>query len=515
MKKRLEKLEREFLTRKAFCCLTVLWAILFIAPLLYIGRYNHGLGDDMRFPFHVHCAWLNTHNLLEVFKTACSTVAEHYESWQGTYSSIFFFAISPVAFGEQYAHAVPWLMIGMILFSTAALVVVILKRLFGMDGYACVSVTMAGVVAQCVFMYTPASGLYYYNAAVHYVFMQGFFNLAVSFALLYFERLYRGRGRKAGRIGSLVLCTGAVFMAAGGNFSTALLTAEVLFMLEAAAILFWRRRKRKGYLWFTVPFIVGMAGFLANIFAPGNAVRQANYVQKGVWWTIGECFTYSFSQMLSWVNIYVIVILILLLPILLKAADRATVFSYRYPLAVTALMYCLYASMFAPGFYALGYWPLSRNQNICKMFLLIGLLLCEAYWCGWAMHRFRGVKRFAPAHGRNVLLWTGILLTAFLVGFVCFLRLDEVAKKANFVNYGAFRMTVEGEGIQYWHEYLRRLSVYRENMWSHDTVYVEPYNMRPYPLWVTETTEIPENDEGRIDGHVALWYGLEAIYERQ
>ena len=76
-------------------------------------------------------------------------------------------------------------------------------------------------------------------------------------------------------------------------------------------------------------------------------------------------------------------------------------------------------------------------------------------------------------------------------------------------------MTVEGEGIQYWHEYLRRLSVYRENMWSHDTVYVEPYNMRPYPLWVTETTEIPENDEGRIDGHVALWYGLEAIYERQ
>ena len=92
-------------------------------------------------------------------------------------------------------------------------------------------------------------------------------------------------------------------------------------------------------------------------------MRQANYVQKGVWWTIGECFTYSFSQMLSWVNIYVIVILILLLPILLKAADRATVFSYRYPLAVTALMYCLYASMFAPGFYALGYWQKSRYPH--------------------------------------------------------------------------------------------------------------------------------------------------------
>lgn len=169
----------------------VLWAILFIAPLLYIGRYNHGLGDDLRFPFHVHCAWLNTHNLWEVLKTAFSTVARNYENWQGTYSSIFFFAISPMAFGEQYVHVVPYMMIGMTCVSTAVLVHAILKRWMGMDSYTCVSVTMAATIMQCAFMYTPASGLYYYNAAVHYVFMQGFFNLTVGLALLCFERIYR------------------------------------------------------------------------------------------------------------------------------------------------------------------------------------------------------------------------------------------------------------------------------------------------------------------------------------
>lgn len=514
MREKLKKLEREFLTRKAFCCLTILGFLFFIVPLLYIGRYNHGLGDDLRFPFHVHCTWLNTHNLLEVVKTAFSTVASNYMKWQGTYSSIFFFAISPMAFGEQYVHVVPYIMIGMILISTAVLVHAVLRRLFGMDGYTCVSVTLTAVVMQCVFMYTPASGLYYYNAAVHYVFMQGFFNLTVGLALLCFERIYCSRGKKRAWIVELVLCTGAAFLAAGANFSTALLTAEILFLLEAVAVLLWRTQKKKAFLWFTVPFLVGMAGFLANILAPGNAVRQANYIQKGVMWTLGECFTYSFSQMISWVDIYVIVILILLLPVLLKASDRVVCFSFRYPLAVVGGLYCLYASMFAPGFYALGYWPLSRNQNICKMFLMLGLLLSEAYLCGWFTHRFSAVKRLVPQHGKNVLAWTGGILAAFLLGFVCFLRLDEVAKKDVFVNYGAFRMVVEGEGIQYWHEYLQRLSIYRENIYSQETVYVPPYIMRPYPLWVTEITEVPEDGSGKLDGHVALWYGLKAIYEK-
>lgn len=303
-------------------------------------------------------------------------------------------------------------------------------------------------------------------------------------------------------------------MAGGANFSTALLTAEILFVIEIVAFILWKIKKNKRYLWITIPFLVGEAGFLTNILAPGNAVRQANYLQKGVLWTIGECFSYSFSQMVSWVNIYVIIILILLFPILLSAADKAEGFSFRYPLIVVAALYCLYASMFAPGFYALGYWPLSRNQNICKMFLMISLLLSETYFCGWITHRVKAFKKLVPRHGKNIVGWTGTLLLFSLLGIVCFFRMDEVAKKATFVNYGAFRLVVEGEGIQYWHEYLQRLSIYRDNIWSYDVVYVPPYIMRPYPLWVNESTEISMDDSGMIDGHVALWYGLEAIYEK-
>ncbi len=502
-------MEKEFLNQKIFCICMILGALWFIVPLLYIGRYNHGAGDDYWFAFHVHCTWLNTHNLFEVAKTAFLKVAEFYENWQGTYSSVFFFAVSPMAFGEQYAHAVPYMMIGMTCFSSAVLLYAILGKWLGMNGYTCISAIMAACTMQCAFMYDPASGLYWYNGAVHYVFMQGFLNLTVGFALLNFERIYRCRGKNIWWVIDLILCTGAAFIAAGGNFSTTLLTAETLILLAALAMILWKLQRRKQYFWFAVPFLVGETGFLANVSAPGNSVRQANFQQGGVLWSIGKSFSFSFSQMLSWISIYVVVILVLLLPLFLKAAENSS-FSFRRPLLATAAGYCLYASMFAPGFYALGGEPISRNQNICKMFLLLCLVLLEAYWCGWLVRKVGVTQKIIPRHGKNVMGWTVILLLAVAIGSISFIRLDEVSRKTKFVNYGAFRVIVEGEGIQHWREYLQRLELYKN---EDKVVYVQPYSNYPYPLWINSDTEMSYDDSGMINGLVAIWYMKDAIYE--
>lgn len=509
MKIRFEKLEKKFLNRSTFCVLSVLGFLWFIVPLLYIGKYNHGAADDYWFAFHVHCTWLNTHSLLEVVKTAFQEVVEFYKNWQGTYSSIFFFSISPMAFGEQYAHAVPYLMIGMTCISTFVLMYAILKRWMGLDGRTCISAVAAACVMQCAFMYTPASGLYWWNGAVHYVFMQGFFNLMTGFALLCFAEIERSHSRRIWLGLELIVCTGMSFVAAGANFSTALLCAEVLVLLGIIAIALWKKRRKKAYFWFAIPFLFGETGFLINVLAPGNAVRQANFQKGSVIGTIGKSFAYSSSQMMDWINIYVVVILILLLPVFLKAVQDSS-FSFRCPLLVTAAAYCLYASMFAPGFYALGQEPLSRNQNVCKMFLLLGLVLLEAYWSGWLVHRVKAAKAVIPRHGKNVVGWTLILLCAFTVGIISFIRLDEVSKKAIFVNYGAYRLIADGEGNQYWHEYLRRLQLYRS---EEKVVYVQPYSSHPYPLWVNSDTEMSYDDSGMISGLVAHWYMKDAIYE--
>ncbi|MDE6641637.1 MAG: hypothetical protein K2K63_14055 [Acetatifactor sp.] len=509
MRKKVQDIGKIFLTQKAFCILTIAAFLFFIIPLLYAGRYNHAASDDYWFAFHSHCSWLNTHNLLKVFITAVRESAQFYVNWQGTYSSVFFMALSPFAFGEQYAHAVPYIMIGMTCISTMILMYAVLNKWLGLNGYTCVSATMAACIMQCAFMYTPASGLYWWNAAVHYVFMQGFWNLMVGFALLSFERMYHDRGRRIWRSLEMAACTVAAFMAAGGNFSTALLTAEMLVLLEILSVVLWRIQKKKCYFWFFIPFLVGEAGFLVNILAPGNAVRQGYFKKGSVFEAIGNSFSYSFSQMLLWVTIWVIVILVVLLPVFLRAVMNSR-YSFRFPLLVTGLGYCLYVSMFTPGFYAMGVEPLSRNQNICKMFLLLFLVFLEAYWCGWLVHKVKAVKAFVPVHGKNVLIWTAVLSLALLTGTVCFARLDFVSKQANFVNYGAWLVSTDGRGQRYWNEYLNRLLLYRND---DKIVYVQPYSDHPYPLWVSSDTEESIDESGKISAQVALWYAKDAIYE--
>lgn len=507
MQKKLLKIGKKILTQRTFCLFTIAAFLFFIIPLLYAGRYNHASSDDYGFAVHVHWAWLNTHNLLDAFAAAAREVAWFYEWWQGTYSSVFFMALSPFAFGEQYAHAVPYFMVGMTCISTLFLMYAVLKKWLGLNGYAFVSAAMAACVMQCVFMYTPASGLYWWNGATHYVFMQGFWNFMTAFALLGLENMYHEKKPKSWG-GKIVACTVTAFLAAGANYSTALLTAETLALLVFSAVLLWHKKKKKRYLWFIVPFLVGESGFLVNALAPGNKLRQENFQKGSVLGSIGNSFSYSFSQMISWISIWVIIILILLLPILLKAAADSR-FSFRCPLLVTAMAYCLYASMFAPGFYALGVGVAPRNQNICKMFLLMCLVLLEAYWCGWLVRRVKAIRIAIPMHGKNVLIWTTILSLALATGIVCFNRLDLVAKQANFVNFAAWLISTDGRGARHWDEYLQRLLLYKND---DKAVYVQPYTDQPYPIYLDSDTE-EAGESGVISSAVAVWYGKDIIYE--
>ncbi|MBQ8040502.1 MAG: hypothetical protein IJ274_11660, partial [Lachnospiraceae bacterium] len=258
-------LETKLFTRCTLCVLTLLMFVLFLFPLLYIGKYNHASGDCYWFAFHAHCAWLNTHNIFEVLKAAFTTVGEFYTSWQGTFTSIFFFSISPVSFGEQYAFIVPYMMIGMTCISTFFLFYVLLKKLLQFDAYSYLAISMVTSLMQFEFMYTPASGLYWYNGAVHYVFMQGFVNLTLTFSLLLLSAIINSQKR---RTVIYIICTCITgFFASGANFTTTLLNAELAVLLEVTALLLWKKNKHKKYLLYTLPFAVSLGGFMVNICA--------------------------------------------------------------------------------------------------------------------------------------------------------------------------------------------------------------------------------------------------------
>ncbi len=502
-------IEKELFTRRALCGLIVQMFLLLLFPLLYIGKYNHAVADCYWFASRAHWAWLNTHNIFEVLGAAFDVVAQFYTEWQGTFTSIFFFSISPVVFGEQYVFIVPYMMIGMTCVSTFFFFYALLRKLFHFDGYSYIAISTITSLMQFEFMYTPASGLYWYNGAVHYVFMQGFVNLTLSFVLLLFSAI--SEHRKKATI-AYIICAGlSGFMASGANFSTTLLNAEFAVIFLIACIILWKKSKNKKYFLYIIPFVVSIGGFLANVCAPGNAVRQAYFTKGSILETVLLCFRYSTTQAGEWLTIFVIIFLLVLLPFILKATSESS-FTFPYPLVVIIGLYCLYASMFAPGFYAFGgETPLSRNQNICKMFLFIGIVLCEVYVVGWLVNRFRFTSYLVPRHGKNV--WSWAILTCILaVVFVnSFLKLDYIEKKATFVSYGAYDVIDTGHGELYHHEYLVRLNEYKNN--PDKVVYVKPYTVEPYPLWLNSDTEKSTSESGELSNMLAFWYLKDAIIE--
>jgi hypothetical protein len=337
--------------------------------------------------------------------------------------------------------------------------------------------------------------------------MQGFLYLAVSFAILFLYRLVKPNQTKRVKKRRLTtvliwLCTIFLgFIAAGANFSTSLLTVEFFTILLGCAVWIQFRLRKPAWL-FLIPYFITLAGFFLNALAPGNAIRQAYYQKSGVLESILLSFSYSFRQALDWIDVFALFCMLLLLPVILRMVSKVS-FKFRFPLVVLVISYCLYASMFTPGFYSLGFAPLERNLNICKMFLFILLIANEIYCIGWLLQRFEKMKLLIPTHGKNVAIWIGVICIAAALSLTVFLHSNEQSRKDHFVTYGAWELIYTGIGELYQLEHLTRLNEYVNS--TEEIIYVKPYTVFAYPLWINQHAEEPA-------GYVADWYGKSGIY---
>lgn len=515
MQRLLKKIEKEVLNKKTFAWIMLFFVFLMLMPILYISQYNHTSGDCYWFGFKGYVAWLNTHSIFSVIEAGIINAKEFWLNWQGTYTSIFFFTITPGIFGEQYSFIVPFMMIGMTLFSTYCLYYVVFVKIMKCGLYNTIIFFLMTFFMQIEFIYTPASGLYWYNGAVHYVFVQGFVYIAFAFILMYFEHLCNKIDEIRCRIKEMILLflmSLFGFIAAGANFSSTLLNIELYTIFLFVGLYLFFKKKVKKAIYYLIPYLITLVGFCLNIMAPGNSIRQGNFSKEGPISAIWKSLSYSFMQMVEWVDVFVVLCLLILVPFILKFVIQSSLKFKAAPL-VAIISFCLYSSMFAPAFYATSSEPLSRNQNICKMFLFVILVINEVYLLGWIVKRsnFKIVKCIVPATGKRKWCWFIYASILTMVFAASFLRLDFVPKKAKFVSYAAWDVIYTGDGKKYHEEYLTRLYEYKFS--TEDVIFVEPYSVTPYPIWIGTESEVSIREDGKLLDLMAKWYGKEAIYE--
>ena len=488
--------------------MTICSALLLMAallPLLLLGKYNVMCIDDYDYGRQIHDTWMTTGSLRQSVQTAIAQTAVFFKEWQGTYVSCFLMAICPMNFYYEAAFLVPIIMIGMFCISTFLLGRQILMRWLGSDRQHAALVMFLLLFLFYQVMEAPFEGIYWYNGATHYIFMESllFFMLTLVSGTIWTEK-------KSNTVIWCILAALDGVIVGGGNLITAL-QAEILLCF---LLVFTYMKKREKVIYVLLPFLFFTAGFLCNILAPGNAMRSALDTDIGYSpvLSIILSFYYAVVFMIGWTNTLVILIWLALLPVMWEIG-RTSSKRFCHPVWVTIGAYCILSAMFTPTLYAVGMVGLSRVDNIIQMVYYLALFMVTTYWFGWIAH---GKTIFQEKRSGEDKPSAGKLLGAFLesvqnvMTICCMLLVLSVwiltADKNTYTSVSALRSLVNGDAVVYYTEAMERHELYTDE--SVTDVVVTPFSAKPA---LFDFDDLTENEGNWLNLAVSGYYHKNSV----
>lgn len=466
-------------------------------PIWYLTRYTLPGRDDFTYGVNTHAAWLATHSFGEVIRAAAATTAESWHLWQGTWSSIFLMALTPGIFGERWYFLTGIIMTGILGCSIATLVHVVMKKYVGDDAkeakYQRGICILVLIFLSIQTMVSPLDGIYWYNGALHYVFMESvlFFQVAVLLSFL-------GTSRK-GRTGYLIL---SVFLAAilgGANLLTGLQSCILTVFLVLYE--FWKKKKDR--LLVLLPLLSNLISFGFNVLAPGNLIREKTAEGMGAVKAILMSFYWAAVFITEWMTPIVLIGFVFLLPIIWKMAKQSKT-QFFHPFYVFFLSYCIFAAMFTPTLFATSSEGPDRCKNVMRVVLYLLVFFNLANDCGWLSQRKKNGMfcRILEEIEKNYAGWLAVTLV--LLGTVFILPAD----KNTYTSVSAVRSLVNGEAAQYYEENMKRLVLYTDP--EVKDVTVMPLKAHPYLIFTTDVGN--EGSEGYwINLALKDYYELDSI----
>lgn len=489
----LQKLTGLCLPEKTVFWLVLAVLVLMLAPMLLVAQYNVPCADDYHFGAPTHAAWQATHSLASVVQAACGKVAERYVNWQGTYSAMFLMALQPAVFGNGFYALVPFLTLGALAAGTCFFCLSLFTRLLGAGRWQALVLALVWLGIDTQLLPSAVQGFYWYNGAVFYTFFFGV-------QLFYFGVLarYLAAGQAAGRRGAAFvagLCVMGLFLG-GGNlvtaFGTLLVSACVLCLLAVMKNRRWRA--------LLLPFAFLLAGFLVNVCAPGNSVRQQSEGGEPLPAALAvlRAVQEAVLQLDKNLTLPILLALVFLLPVLWNAAAAARL-TFRWPLLFFVLTFGLYAAQFCPTWYALKQAGPDRLLDIIFYSAFFWMAANLFYFLGWLQRRLWAEGGAVP-QGRCTLGFAAV--TAALLAVSCFAMRDTL----NFTSIQAWNALRTGQARQYHAEYEARVEIL-EDAARPDAV-LQPYSVRPRVLFFDDAT--PNADNWRNEA-LRDYYGKNSV----
>lgn len=522
LRRALASLARRIDPETAVAATLICLLVLALVPMVAISAFDHSYADDWHYGVDAHLALEAGKGVAGAIAAAAAEVADTFFSWQGTYSAIFLMALQPGVWSEElYGVGAVAIMVALVA-STFFASSVLVRDVLGGGRSAAVAAASAALLLQTQLMPSPVEGIWWYNAAIYYTFYHALMLTAAGLGI----RLLRGgtRVRAYTPVGTALrslLLVALAFVIAGGNFVTALVFGLLLAVGVAAGV---RRGNRRGLLLLPV-LAVFVAGFAASMAAPGNAIRQETQFAGdalGVVPTLIKSGLAAGEYLVLWTNGFLLLMLALVLPLLVRAARRSTC-SFRYPGAALMGSFALFAASFTPTFYSMGYVGPGRVQNIRYDLFVILVMVCATWFAGWWVRRREQAAEakgapdgaeavpadsLAPTAATPVPLAYGrfaAVVLVVLVLSVTALALDE-RHIDDLVSLSAARSLVTGEAVEYDAQIRERIERIEE---SPDAEVEVPFiTTAPKVLFMGD---IRDNMDTYINYRFAQWWSKDAI----
>ena len=468
-----------------------LWVLLLLSliPVLWISLYNHSCADDYAYGWLAHRAWVEEGSLWAVLKGALWQVADTYRTWQGTYAAVLLFALHPGIFGESFYCLNTFLLAGALLFSTLYLFRVLVGRLLRQKDLALL-LSAAVLLLQFHLLPYPVEGLYWWYGSSFYVIFHALmlFQCGLMTTLLLEDR--RSRGRAA-------LCCLLGVACAGGNYVSALLTMEMTLLFLVLAFV-----TRRGRAKLSLITVLTLAGFLINVSAPGNAVRQAAYQQVPALQAILLSYRDAGVCALRWSRQPLLLLLLLFLAPFLWRLLREKLprgLGLLPAAGLLALLFSAFASSFTPTEFAMGSMGAGRVQNI-RFFLWV--LLCPC----WESVLLAAARRLLPARAERperpvAALLLAVSLCACLVPAAYVLTGDW----NRMTGLSASAALLSGSAREYDREAKARIELLLS---SEGSAALPSFSRKPYLLFFDDIQPDPNDFRNST---MAAYYGLDQI----
>lgn len=467
--------------------------LLLLVPLLRIALYAVPWYDDFNYAGFTQRWMIQEPGLTGVLRGVWDCVRVQWFAWQGTFSSIFFMALSPHIWGEEYYCIGSIFLILILTGSVFVLIGTLTRKVLHVDRASSMALQAVTAMMAIELTYTTPSALFWYNPGVHYIGMHSFAMLFVAGLVC----LFSAEGARNVK-GVLLILAGmfGALLAGGSNFVTALQGIVVLCSIMILAAV----ADRKKVLRFLPILAVYGFAFYKNVSAPGNQVRAQYYAGCG--YSPAEAVLRSFLEAVRYLGEFsgwiTLAAVILLLPVVWRIVGKSS-FSFRLPGLVLFFSFCLYATGFTPSLYSMGNAGLSRTLNAVKITYQILLVLNEVYWTGW-------VRRLLERRGRQFAdrgcPWWFFVLAGLSVVFV-------VRHSSNqygwYSSWGAYHYIHSGEAYNFHCEYQERLELLKSD---ERNILFEPYLYKPWMLCLGDLSEDPDAEENRA---MASWYGKESV----